>query len=139
MMLLDFLAERARYYPIYASLSSYLGIAEIVALTRTCKKLSNLYQDLLARRWNIDRVLHSFADNPCGFREQLKQHNAFISGEFAYRFFMNEIKRRPLVDIFIKSGDEDAFIQYLVQVEGYEQVKRYHTRLFRYDRPDRVR
>ena len=123
--LLDFLVEGIRYYPIYTSLSSCLKIAEIVALTRTCKTLSNFYQELLAaRRWDIDRDLGRFVDDPCGFRAQLKKQNAYLSGEFAYRFFKNETSDgTPRLDVIIHAKDRDAFMQYLRQVEGYEIQK----------------
>ena len=125
-MLLDFLAERDRYYPIFTSLSCYLEISEVVALTRTCKKLSNLYQELLSTRWNVDHSLrHYFVDDPYEFRTQLGRHNALVSGDFAHHFFNEDTSNmntaKAFLEIFIKVGDgADAFAQYLVQAERYE-------------------
>ena len=119
--LLDFLTERDQYYPIYELLSSHLRIAEIIALTRTCRKLSHLYQELLPVFWDIDWFLRRFVDDPYEFRGQMKQHNAFLSGQFAYGFFKGEPgEGRPIMDILIHVRDRDAFVQYLLQVEGYE-------------------
>ena len=118
--LLDFIAQRDRYYPIYTSLSSYLGIAEIVALTRTCKKLSNLYQELQPT-WDVDRDLRQFVEDHCGFREQLGRHNAIVSGDFAHYFFKRETWKTSKMDVLIERGDSViAFIQYLLQAERYQ-------------------
>ena len=118
-MLLDFL-DYDRYYPIYTLLSSYLGISEIVALTRTCKKLSNLYQQLLPSFWDIDRGLRHFLDDPVGFRAQMKQHGALVTGEFASQFCKRETGEVSEMEVLIRSGpNRDAFIRYLLQAEGY--------------------
>ena len=119
--MLDFLAQRNQYYPIYTSLSSYLGIAEIVALTRTCKKLSKLYQELLPIQWDIDRDLCRFVENPCQFRTQLGLHNALVAGDFAHYFFSRETWKTSKVEVLIESGDSiNAFVEYLLQEERYE-------------------
>ena len=119
--LLDFLMQRDRYYPMYTSLSSYLGIGEIVALTRTCKELSHLYQEIMPNRWNIDRDLARFVEDPRGFRTQLGRHNALVSGSFAHYFFKGETWKMFEMDVFMAYGDgSEAFARYLVGNEGYE-------------------
>ena len=127
-MLLDFLAECDRYYPIFTSLSYYLDIPEVIALTRTCKKLSGLYRELLLTRWNVDHCLRRyFLDNPYEFRTQLGRHNALVSGDFVHHFFKEDTSSidtaKVFLEISMKFGDGvDAFAQYLVQAEGYDIV-----------------
>ncbi len=48
-------------YPIFRYICNHLGIAEIIALTRTCKQFSGLYQYLLPMLWNFDRRYRSLA------------------------------------------------------------------------------
>ena len=119
---LDFL-QRDQYYPIYTSLSSCLGIAKIVALTRTCKKLSDLYRELLPIYWDIDRDLSRFVENPYRFRAQLGRRKAFVSGDFAHHFFkgetwkMSELKMDVLVECRYNAN---TFIMYLLHAESYK-------------------
>ena len=61
---LDILSSHDRYYPIYVFLTTYLGIAEVLALTETCKKPCGLHKQLLMSHWNVDRDLKSFIEKP---------------------------------------------------------------------------
>ena len=78
--IVEFLIEHKQYYPIFDRICSYLGIEEIVCLTRTCRKLSGLYRVLLMTQWNVDRALCRFVDHPQNFRSQLGRHDALIAG-----------------------------------------------------------
>ena len=92
----------------------------MVALTRTCKKLSNLYQELVNTCWDVDTDIRRFVESPLKFREQLGQYDAFVSGTFASQFFERAWKEPEMI-IFIKLGGmTDAFIQYLCQIERYK-------------------
>ena len=51
-------------YPFFISLCEHLSIAEIVALTWTCKKYADLYQYLLPIQWDLNRRLHRFVQEP---------------------------------------------------------------------------
>ena len=93
----------------------------MAALTRTCKKPCGLYQELLKSRWDVDRDLKSFVEDPLKFRGQLGRSDAFIFGDFAYPFFSRETWDTPRMDVLIEIGDKtDAFIQHLLQKEGYQ-------------------
>ena len=117
---LDFLSPRP-HYPVFRRLCSYLGIAEIIALTRTCKKFSGLYQLLLKTQWKVDHGLLRFVKSPARFRSQLGQHGALVSGSFAVQFFERVAWEDSDLDIFVKGGaGAEAFGKYLTETEDYE-------------------
>jgi len=118
--LLD-LFDLERYYPVFKNLCSCLGIGEIVALTRTCKKLSSLYQILLKRHWDVDTGLRRFVDDPLRFRSQLRKQNAVISGSFALQFFERVVWEDSDLDIYAQAGLPTTYLaQYLRETEGYD-------------------
>lgn len=53
-------------YPLFTAFCDLLSIADIIALTRTCKTLAGLYRSLLPLRWNIDRMLLRFFPESSG-------------------------------------------------------------------------
>lgn len=117
--LLD-LFDRDCCYPVFKNLCPYLGIGEIVALTRTCKKLSNLYQILLKRQWDVDAGLCRFVDDPLQFRSQLRKHSAIISGSFALQFFERVVWEVSDLDIYARAGlAAIGLAEYLCEAEGY--------------------
>lgn len=112
-------------YPIFDRICSYLPIASIIALTRTCRGLSGLYQSLLPLQWNVDRLLSRFVRDPQFFRSQLGRHNALVSGSVALQLFERVLWKESDLDIFIERGDDaEAFAKYLTKEEGYK----FHSR-----------
>lgn len=115
------LFDRTRYYPIAKTLSTYLSIAEIIPLTRTCRALSPLYQTFLQRHWKITPHLTRFVSAPYAFRAKLSEHNALISGSLALQFFMRVSWPDSDMDVYVQRGeDADALETYLFTAEGYE-------------------
>lgn len=117
--LLGFLLQREDYYPVFDRICSYLGIEDIISLTRTCKRLSSLYQVLLSTQWNVDRALRRFVDNPHQFRSKLGEYNAIVSGSFALQFFDRVVWPESDLDIFILDSRQEGFMAYLCESEGY--------------------
>lgn len=118
--LLNLLIHHEQYYPIFDRICSYLSIADILTLRRTCKQLSNLYHVLLETQWNVNSRLRRFVKDPQGIRTQLGRHDALISGGFALQFFERVTWKESDLDIFIESGPGPiAFGNYLTEVEGY--------------------
>ena len=114
-------------YPIFKRFCDLLSIAEIVALTRTCKALSNLYRYLLPMHWDIDKNLRRFVDDPYRFRSQMGKCDALISGSFAVQFFERVTWTASDLDIFIQEGNRaNAFKEHLIKIEGYALVKSQH-------------
>ena len=101
-VIVEFSANRGGCYHIYASLISYLSIAEVVTLTRTCKKLSNLYRELLRSLWDVDRDLRQFVKNPYEFRAQLGRQDALVSGQFAHQFFNRKFSQMRISREYLK-------------------------------------
>ena len=118
--------QRDSHYPIFIRLCELLPIGSIVTLTRTCKRLSNLYRSLLPLQWNIDRMLSRFVRDPLSFRSQMAEYDAMISGSFALQYFKRVQWRESDLDIYIEHGHlAEVFCQYLVKAEGYRTVKVY--------------
>ncbi|MCJ1381787.1 hypothetical protein MMC17_004898 [Xylographa soralifera] len=117
---LNFLINHEQHYPVFDRLCSYLGIAEIITLTRTCKTLSGLYKLLLKTQWNIDRRLRRFVENPKEFRAQLGRNNALVSGDFTLQFFERQVWQDCDMHIFVHQYSEVlALSTYLQEVEDY--------------------
>ncbi len=110
------------HYAIVSTICSLLQIGDIVALTRTCKALSKLYQCLLPSQWNVDRYLGRFISNPQHFRSLMGRHGALVSGPLAMRFFERALwKGSDNLAIFVQEGrSAEAFCAYLTRVEGYD-------------------
>ncbi|KAL9605024.1 MAG: hypothetical protein Q9179_001655 [Wetmoreana sp. 5 TL-2023] len=107
-------------YPIFESICSLLPIGDLISLTRTCKRLSSLYQTLLPTQWNIDRRLHRFVKDPKGLRSQIGAHDALISGSFVIQFFERVTWKESDLDIFIEQGPGAlALEKYFCEQEGY--------------------
>ncbi|MCJ1295304.1 hypothetical protein MMC34_006866 [Xylographa carneopallida] len=118
--ILNLLTNHEQHYTVFDGICSYLGIAEIIALTRTCKKLSGLYQRLLKTQWNIDRQLRRFVNNPKGFRAQLGRNDALLSGDFALQFFERRVWQDGNMELFAyRYSEVRALESYLVEVEDY--------------------
>ena len=119
--------DRHMCYPFFIKLCEHLSIAEIVALTRTCKKYADLYQYLLPIQWDVDRRLHRFVQDPCGFRSQMGKSDALIAGSFVFQFFERTSWKPSDLDILVEHGEHDecanTFQRYLLDKEGYELSK----------------
>lgn len=110
-------------YPVLGRLSNYLSIADIVALTRTHRKLTSVYKHLVANRWNVDQTLRRFVVNAANFRTQMAKYDALVFGSLPLQFFERVVWEESDMDVIIKGKKEaDAFGDYLTTVEGYELV-----------------
>ena len=116
--------DRHMCYPFFIKLCEHLSIAEIVALTRTCKKYADLYQFLLPVQWNVDHGLRRFVRDPYGFRSQMAKSDALISGSFVFQLFERTSWKTSDLDIFVEHGEHgecaNTFQRYLLDKEGYE-------------------
>ena len=113
--------DRHMCYPFFIKLCEHLSIAEIVALTRTCKKYADLYQYLLPVQWNVDHGLRRFVTDPYGFRSQMAKTDALIAGTFAAQFFARTSWKPFKLVIFVEHGEHaDTFQRYLLDKEGYD-------------------
>jgi hypothetical protein len=90
--------------PVFRSMCSYLSIAEVLNLARTCNAFSQLYHIIFPWKWNVDKVLKRFVNNPKKLREQLGKSDALISGSVALQFFECCQWDESDMDVFIKEG-----------------------------------
>jgi hypothetical protein len=111
--------NRQQCYPVYDLLCDLLPVTDIISLTRTCKGFSTLCKDLLASKWNIDRVLSRFVTDTKGFRSQMAQYDALIAGYLALDFFTRRTSKDLGMHVFVgKEPGGQALEKYLQKEEG---------------------
>ena len=116
--------ERSSSFPIFSRVCDYLPIASIISLTRTCRKLSDLYRYLIPIQWNVDKRLRRFVQSPSSLRSQMGKFDALISGSFAIQFFERVTWPDSDLDFFVEQGQGcESFCKYLVEAEGYKLVR----------------
>ena len=113
------LLELFNEFPVVEKLCSYLAIGDIISLTRTCKRLSPLYQEVLPSQWNVDRHLQRFVDNPVAFRMMMADCDALVSGSLALQFFERKTWLESDLDVYVNFSRSIDFRQYLCEHEGY--------------------
>ncbi|XPS81696.1 hypothetical protein M3J09_013624 [Ascochyta lentis] len=114
------------YAPVQTMILPYLGVAEVVALTRTCKAFGQLPTVLEATAWNINHRLKRFFDDPQGFRSALGQCNGLIAGTFARRFFSRSDIKCDEIHIYLEYNPKcgKQLVSYLKD-EGYRCVEEF--------------
>ena len=117
-------------YPVFDRLCQHLPMREIINLTRTCRALSNLYQTLLRlKKWDVDRSLRRFVNDPRQLRAQLGKCEGLISGSFALQFFERVHWHDSDLDIFVEQGPRATELElYILSQEGYRLKAIRHNR-----------
>jgi hypothetical protein len=116
----EFIARDESYSPIFAGIVDHLNTTDVWNLAHTCAAYSGAFKKVLKMRFNIDKELHSFVENPKLFRAELGRHDGIIFGEAALLFF----DRKPWgskLSIFIEYEMLDEFATYLENEEGYTE------------------
>lgn len=106
-------------YPVFWRICELMPVDSIIALSQTCKPLSNLYKRIQPTQWNIDRRLKEFFDEPSRFRSLMGECDALISGCFAVEFFERMKFPQRTLEIYVEGSKAKRFITHLVQVENY--------------------
>ncbi|KAL8763422.1 MAG: hypothetical protein Q9194_007353 [Teloschistes cf. exilis] len=107
-------------YPVCDRICSFLPIGDLINLTRTCRQLSSLYQNLLPAQWNIDHRLLRFVKDPKALRSFMGKHDVLISGSFAIQFFERVTWKESDLDLYAQAGSStEALHKYLCEKEGY--------------------
>ncbi|KAH0371254.1 hypothetical protein KCU65_g1915, partial [Aureobasidium melanogenum] len=76
---------------------------------------------MLPCRWNINRRLARFVNDPKEFRSRLGEADALISGTFALLFFAQLYCLDSGLDIYVRQGSKaDALIRYIGDDKSYE-------------------
>lgn len=75
------------YGPVQTMILPHMGVAEVIALTRTCKGFDQLQPILNSTAYNMDHSLMKFSNDPKKFRSILAKCGGLIAGAFARHFF----------------------------------------------------
>jgi hypothetical protein len=119
--LLYIFTQHERHHLIFDNVYQRLDIKDIIAISRTCKKLSSFYRKLLPCRWNINRRLARFVNDPRDLRSKLGCADALISGTFALLFFAQLYWLDSGLDIYVRQGSKaDALIRYIGEDKSYK-------------------
>jgi hypothetical protein len=110
------------YAPIQVMILPYLGVAEVIALSRTCKGFDQLQPVLKATAYNIDHQLKRFFTDPKEFRTALGICGGLIVGPFARQFLARSIYNCNTLELFVEDefGRWAQLIDFLLD-EGYEE------------------
>ncbi|CAD0114650.1 unnamed protein product [Aureobasidium uvarum] len=118
--LLDIFTQYDRHHLVFDNIYQRLDIEDVVAISRTCKRLSSFYKNMLPCRWNINRRLARFVNDPKEFRSRLGQADALISGTFALLFFAQLYWLDSGMDIYVRQGSKaDNLIRYIGADKSY--------------------
>lgn len=119
--LLEFFTQYERYNLVFDNIYQRLEIRDVIAISRTCTTLSSFYKNMLPCRWNINRRLARFVNDPRDFRARLGTADALISGTFALLFFAQLYWLDSGLDIYVRQGPKaDALIRYIGEDKSYE-------------------
>ncbi|KAF4637168.1 hypothetical protein G7Y89_g920 [Cudoniella acicularis] len=118
-------------YIIFNNLCSHLDIAGLLALKRVTKRWTSHLSTYLKNRWNINKKLKRFVQNPQRLRSELARHDAVISGSFVLQLLDSVVWEESDLDIYVEDT-QDAFASLeirnlLTQKEGYEFKSRSGT------------
>jgi hypothetical protein len=115
-----------KFPPIFDTLTAHLPIKDVIALTRTCRKLKPLYQKMISNgAWDINSRLKKFVKDPLGFRKRLAELDGIISGSFALQFMDRVDWEGSDLDVCVQVGEKaDSFCRYMEEVEGYDLASR---------------
>ncbi|KAH6684495.1 hypothetical protein B0J14DRAFT_13981 [Halenospora varia] len=110
-------------YTIFDGICACLEPQDLIALQRTSKQLSGLFDTLFKTQWNINRQLKRFVHDPVVLRSLMSRLDALVSGSFALQFFERVVWKDSDLDIYVEYGREDETTtmleQHLVEAEVY--------------------
>jgi len=102
------------HYDVGHHLLSFLDTITYLRLSWTCKGI----QCFLKRRWDINRRLEKFFNDPVAFRNVQASTNALIGGLFALQFLEGHHGHSTL-DIYAGTAQYQTLRNYLLQAELY--------------------
>lgn len=106
-------------YPVFSRICELLPVDSIIALSKTCKPLSNLYNRIQSTQWNIDRRLQEYFKDPSQVRSLMGEFDALISGRFVVEFFERIKFPQRSLEIYVKGAKAAQFVPRLIQGDGY--------------------
>lgn len=89
-------------YPICDRFLTELDISDILSVRLLSRRLLPNIISYSQKRWDVNRRLRRFVENPKEFRTELGNANAFISGSFAIQFFDNVLWMGSDLDIYLR-------------------------------------
>jgi hypothetical protein len=123
--LVDLLSQT--YTPIQGTILLCFDIVDILALGRTCKRLSiELSPALKATRYNINRHLRRFFDDPVEFRSLQGSYGGLVYGDFARCFLAGDTSKVMRLDI--AADNPSNFHNYLTKEKYSEDDVMAHPR-----------
>ena len=118
--LIDLLSST--YAPIQTMILPYLGVAEVMALTRTSKGFDCLLPVLKATAWNINYRLQAFFTDPLQFRSILGKSGGLITGTFPRRFLSRSCVPCDSIELCMNGGSDWGDLAECLSSEGYEKL-----------------
>jgi hypothetical protein len=121
--LLDFVANREQYYPIYEPIISNLEPADVFHASRVSKDMSDVYTESLKTQWNIDTYLKPLFKDVTGFRRVQAQTGTLLANHVARDFFLRDKlgndERTKWYHLIVQAGEDTRTLISFLQGEGY--------------------
>jgi hypothetical protein len=121
---LDFVASRKRWYPIYAIIITYLDAIDLLRLRRVCRSLSTVHKDALNVCWRINNHLKPFFDDLLAFQNVQAKMGALITVPSAHRFFdkphlTGRVVGNTFMDVFVQTGSNADTVSTFIKSKGF--------------------
>jgi hypothetical protein len=107
----------AHYAPIQQCMFSYLGVPEVLALTKACRALACVQQRFKETSYDVNLCLQPFFTHPHEFRSLQAQCDALIVGDFARRFFTRRTSELLEMKIVIEVKHVHILTTYLSRAD----------------------
>jgi hypothetical protein len=114
-----------RYVPVQSSLLRQLEIRDIIALSRTCKRLRHVYDTTIRTQYNINDALKPYFTSPLEFRKVQAEIDAILCDDTALCFFL----RKPLTQltgclrIFVERGSSTDRMRTFLLEDGWVECQ----------------
>ncbi|PVH84600.1 hypothetical protein DL98DRAFT_611435 [Cadophora sp. DSE1049] len=110
-------------YENFRTLARCLDTRNLFNLRLVSKDLAENYRSYVHLRWDPNRRLKRFVNNPEELRSMMGRYDAIISGSFVLQFLDDVTWLESDLDIFVPKGNAKHFGEYLMEKEGYKQER----------------
>jgi hypothetical protein len=114
-----------RFVPVQSSLLRQLEIRDIIALSRTCRRLNHVYHTTLRTQYNINDALKPYFKSPIEFRQVQAKTDAIFCEEAALCFLL----RKPLTEttgrlsILVEKGSSMNMMRAYLLEDGWVETE----------------
>jgi F-box-like len=119
---------------ILSLVTTFLPIKEIYRLGLTCKHLHHIAKREIRHRYNINKFLSRYVDDPERFRRLMCETGAIIVGDVASAFFAGDERPKEIV---LLCGNQDIHkcLHSWISFFGIDAVHKYQCSYIWFEKP----